>query len=196
MPFPHLQGPPLPLNELKYNQRGLQDLRQHLGVLPHGMYNTHRPSFDAADIAWIATTLGLASSTNPITHDHFPPELITLREGMPKGNPGATTRALMRSCVQKLVFDVVSIVLFIIYHCHIVNHLHFKAALWDRAYGGATLVIHVEGATCPNSLHLPEYMKADVYFPRHLINEDPHYSPVLSRMVQEYIVDIGLPVVE
>lgn len=78
----------------------------------------------------------------------------------------------------------------------IVNHLHFKAALWDRAYGGATLIIHVEGTTRPNSPHLPDYTKADVYFPRHLINEDPRYSPILSRMVQEYIVDIGLPVIE
>ena len=57
-------------------------------------------------------------------------------------------------------------------------------------------MIHVEGATRPNSPHLPKYMKADVYFPRHLINEDPCYSHVLSRMVQEYIVNIGLPVVE
>jgi hypothetical protein len=57
-------------------------------------------------------------------------------------------------------------------------------------------VIHVEGATRPNSPHLPDYMKADVYFPRHLINEDPRYSPILSRMVQGYITDIGLPVVE
>jgi hypothetical protein len=104
-----MQGSPLPLNELKYNQRGLQDLRRHLGVLPHNVYNTHRPSFDAADIAWIATALGLASSTDPIAHNHFSPELITLRDGMPKGNSGATTRALMRSRVQKLVFDLVSV---------------------------------------------------------------------------------------
>ena len=57
-------------------------------------------------------------------------------------------------------------------------------------------MIHVEGAMRPNSPHRPDYMKADVYFPRHLINEDPRYSPMLSNMVQEFIVNIGLPVVE
>jgi hypothetical protein len=56
-------------------------------------------------------------------------------------------------------------------------------------------VIHVEGATRPNSPRLPNYTKANVYFPRHLINEDPQYSPILSRMVQDYFVNIGLPVV-
>ena len=191
-----MQGQPIPLNELKYNPRGLHDLRRHLGVLSRDMYNTHRPSFDAADIAWIATTLGLASSTDHIAHNRFPPELITLREGMAKGNPGATERALMRSRLQKLVFDVVSVVLLVVYHCNIVNHLCFKAALWDRAYGGSTLIIHVEGTTRPNSPCRPDYTKADVYFPRHLINEDPRFSPFLSHMVQEYIVNIGLPVVE
>jgi hypothetical protein len=193
-----MEGPPLPLNELKYNQRGLQDLRQHLtsGVLPHGVYNTHRPSFDAADIAWIATALGLASSTDPIAHNHFPPELITLRKGMPKGNQGANARALMRSRLQKLVFDLVSIVLLIVYRGLNFNHLCFKAALWDRAFGGASLIIHVEGTTRPNSPRLPNYTKADVYFPRHLMNEDPRYSPILSHMVQEYIVGVGLPVIE
>ena len=115
---------------------------------------------------------------------------------MPKGNPGATAQALMHSHIQKLVFDVMSIALLIIYHYHIVNHLHFKAALWDWAYGGATLVIHIEGAMCPNLPHIPEYMKADVYFLCHLINEDPHYSPILSHMDQQYIADIGLLVVE
>ena len=58
-------------------------------------------------------------------------------------------------------------------------------------------MIHVEGAMRPNSPHLPDYIKADVYFPKHhLIHKDPRYSPILSRMDQEYIVDIGLPVVE
>jgi hypothetical protein len=122
-PFPVMQGPPLPLlKDLKYNQRGLQDLRRHLGVLPQGMYNAHRPSFDAADIAWIATALGLASSTDSISPNHFPPELNTLREGMPRGNSGATIRALMRSRLQKLVFDLVGVIFLSVY---LVVHLIF-----------------------------------------------------------------------
>lgn len=120
------------------------------------MYNTHRPSFNAADIAWITTTLGLASATNPIADNRFPPELITLREGMPKGTQGSNERASMRFRIQKLVFDIVSVAFLMVYHCNIINPLQFKAALWDRAYGGATLIIYVEGATRPNSPHLPD----------------------------------------
>lgn len=66
----------------------------------------------------------------------------------------------------------------------------------DRAYGGATLVIHVEGTMRPKSPRRPEYIKADVYFPRYLIHEDSRYASILSCMVQDYIVSIGLPVVE
>ena len=98
--FPIMQGsppePPLELNELKYDQRGLRDLRQHLGVWPHVLEQTHGPSFDAADIAWI------------FDHAQFPPEFSTLREGMPKGKPGSMERASMRSRLQKLLFDLVS----------------------------------------------------------------------------------------
>lgn len=110
--FPIMQGsppePPLELNELKYDQRGLRDLRQHLGVLPHVLEQTHGPSFDTADIAWIATSLSLASSTDLFDHAQFPPEFSTLREGMPKGKPGSMERASMRSRLQKLLFDLVS----------------------------------------------------------------------------------------
>jgi hypothetical protein len=128
-PFPIMQGPPRPLKELEYNQQGLDDLRQHLGVLPRGVYETYRPSFDAADIAWIATTLGLASSTKPIGYNEFPPELEILREGMPIGKLGSTKRASMRSRVQKLVFDVVSVVLLILLLITYVNHLNFSRPL-------------------------------------------------------------------
>jgi hypothetical protein len=131
-----MQRPIPPLNELKYTQHGLHDLRQHLGVLQHGVYNTHRPSFDAADIAWIATTLGLASSTEPIAPDEFPPELATLREGMSKGSSGATTRALMRSSVQKLVFNAVSCLAY----CRSVNLLCFFF-MFLRLLSGTVLMV-------------------------------------------------------
>ena len=114
-PFPTMEEPADPLNELKYNPHGLKDLHQYLGALPdNGIYKAHHSLFDAADIAWIATTLGLASSTAPIDYNNFPLELITLRDGMPKGNKGATERAFMRSRIQKLVFNVVSDVLLIV----------------------------------------------------------------------------------
>ena len=71
-----------------------------------------------------------------------------------------------------------------------------QAALWDRTFGGATLILHVEGATRPNAPRLPEYIKSDVYFPGYLIEADPRFSPVISELVQKFIVDIGMPVIE
>jgi hypothetical protein len=71
-----------------------------------------------------------------------------------------------------------------------------QAALWDRTFGGATLILHVEGATCPNAPRLPEYIKSDVYFPGYLIEVDPRFSPVILELVQKFIVDIGMPVID
>ena len=71
-----------------------------------------------------------------------------------------------------------------------------QAALWDCTFGGATLIIHIEGTTCPNAPRQPEYIKSDVYFPGYLIEEDPRLSPIISELVQKYIIDIGMPVIE
>ena len=71
-----------------------------------------------------------------------------------------------------------------------------QAALWDRTFGGATLILHVEGTTRPNAPRRPEHVKADVYFPGYLIEEDPRISPIVSELVQRYIADIGIPVIE
>jgi len=71
-----------------------------------------------------------------------------------------------------------------------------QAALWDRTFGGATLILHVEGATRPNAPRLPEYIKSDVYFPGYLIEANPRFSPIISELAQKFIVDIGMPVID
>jgi len=71
-----------------------------------------------------------------------------------------------------------------------------QAALWDCTFGGATLILHVEGATRPNAPRLPEYIKSDVYFPGYLIEANPHFSPIISELIQKFIVDIGMPVID
>ena len=71
-----------------------------------------------------------------------------------------------------------------------------QAALWDRTFSGATLIIHVEGTTRSNAPRQPEYIKSDIYFPGYLIEEDPWLSPIISKLVQKYIIDIGMPVIE
>ena len=71
-----------------------------------------------------------------------------------------------------------------------------QATLWDCTFGGATLIIHVEGTTRPNAPRWPEYIKSDIYFPGYLIEEEPQLSPIISKLVQKYIVDISMPVIE
>ena len=71
-----------------------------------------------------------------------------------------------------------------------------QAALWDRTFGGATLILHIEGTTCPNAPRHSEHVKADVYFLGYLIKEDPRISPIVSELIQRYIADIGIPVIK
>ena len=71
-----------------------------------------------------------------------------------------------------------------------------QATLWDHAFGGAMLIIHIEGTTHPNAPRRPEYIKLDVYFPGYLIEEDLQLSPIISKLVQKYIVDIGMLVIK
>ena len=180
-------------NLLKFNQIGLFDLRRRIGVFASepGVYNDHRARFDAADLAWFAA--GLSTEVLHLAQNAFPPEFSTLRHTTPSGQVGSHARSALRTRVQKLTFDLVCI----IQMCYNMVLTHdIQAALWDRAFGGATLIIHVEGTTRPNAPRQPEYIKSDVYFPGYLIEEDPRLSPIISELVQNYIVDIGMPVIE
>lgn len=100
---------PQPLSQVKYNTIGIYDIRRHCGAHPHepGVYDTHRACFDAADLAWIATSLNLASNSQPIAPNSFPPEFSVLRQGMPSNSSG--TRAAMRARLQKLIFNLVCV---------------------------------------------------------------------------------------
>ncbi|KAF8961486.1 hypothetical protein BDZ97DRAFT_1921179 [Flammula alnicola] len=162
---------------LKFNPIGLWGLRRRLGLLSSepGIYNLNRDKFDTADIAWMAA--GMASEVlAPLGLTQFPPEFMILRNGTPSGQPGSMARSQLRSRVQRATFDL--------------------AALWDRTFGGATLVLHVEGTIRPNSPKTPDFVKSDVYFPAHFLQEDPRFSPIVSDMVQRFIAEIGLPVIE
>ena len=180
-------------NELKFNPIGLFDLRRRIGVFASepGVYNDHRTRFDAADLTWFAA--GLSTEVLHLTQNAFPPEFSTLRQTTPTGQVGSHARSALRTRVQKLTFDLVCI----IQTCYnMVLTYGTQATLWDRTFGGATLIIHVEGTTRPNAPRRPEYIKSDVYFPGYLIEEDPRLSPIISELVQKYIIDIGMPVIE
>ena len=66
----------------------------------------------------------------------------------------------------------------------------------DWTFGGMTLIVHIEGTTRPRSPNEPEYIKADIYFPGHMIREVPYTSKVVSDIVQHFIHNIGIPTIE
>jgi hypothetical protein len=70
-----------------------------------------------------------------------------------------------------------------------------QATMWDRAYGGSTMVLHVDGTTVPGTPVLPEYLKADVYLPPHLIEELPERHHAIGDIVQIFIENVGIPTV-
>jgi hypothetical protein len=55
--------------------------------------------------------------------------------------------------------------------------------------------MHVDGTQVPNSLALPEYIKADVYIPPPFIEEHLIQPSAVARIVQHYIEDFAVPAV-
>ena len=97
-------------NQLKFNQIGLFDLRRRIGIfaLEPGVYNDHRTRFDAADVAWFAA--GLSTEALHLAQNAFPPEFSSVRQASPSGQVGSYARSALRTRVQKLTFDLVSII--------------------------------------------------------------------------------------
>ena len=71
-----------------------------------------------------------------------------------------------------------------------------QATTWNHAYGGSTLIVHVEGAMVPGVPSLLEYLKADVYLPPHLVQEYPDCRRTVAAIVQAYIEEIGVRTAE
>ena len=71
-----------------------------------------------------------------------------------------------------------------------------KATLWDRAFGGSTMIIHVEGSNNPGAPALPECIKADVYLPPVIVSEHPESHATIAAMVQSFIEQIGVPTIQ
>jgi hypothetical protein len=58
------------------------------------------------------------------------------------------------------------------------------------------MVLHVDSATPPGTLPLPENLKAHVYFPPNLLNEFQDSHEPIARIVQSFIENIGVPTVK
>lgn len=57
------------------------------------------------------------------------------------------------------------------------------------------MVLHVDGTTPPSVPALPEYLKAHVYLPPNLLNENPDSHESIARIVQTFIEVAGVPTV-
>jgi hypothetical protein len=57
------------------------------------------------------------------------------------------------------------------------------------------MVIHIEGAMVPGAPILPEYLKADVYVPPHILHKHPACQHPVAVMVQTFIEEVGIPTV-
>ncbi|KAJ3491484.1 hypothetical protein NLJ89_g11333 [Agrocybe chaxingu] len=160
---------------LCFNPVGLYDLRRHLGALPQtpGIYNLYKRRFDLTDIAWFAQ--GSAMKNDIIQNDRFHSEFKALRDGTPSGDAGMDARSKLRSKVLDGVFDMLG--------------------LLTRGFGGTVFAIHVAGTTRPGSPKDPQYVKANVFFPDHLLCEEPHLRTVLGNMVQQFIVEVSIPTI-
>ncbi|KAJ6624400.1 hypothetical protein B0H10DRAFT_2212813 [Mycena sp. CBHHK59/15] len=136
-------GPtPSPFPSLRFSPLGLYDLRRHLGVFPcqPTLFVQNMPRFLASDVAWFA---GGTSTDGRHLTDGFHREFVELRQMLPVGSYEARKHLNLR--IQHTVFDL--------------------ATLWDRSFGGSTIVLHVEGTTVPNTPVLPEYLRCTAYLP-------------------------------
>ncbi|PPQ69419.1 hypothetical protein CVT26_002457 [Gymnopilus dilepis] len=167
-------GPvPLSWDELRFHPVGLYDLRSRLmGSVEPSVFQRFRPNFEAAEAAWFAA--GLASSLSDIPSDEFFPELHELRRNT-STREGTEIRKALRKRIRTLTFDC--------------------AALMDRAFGSTTMVIHIPGTTRPRSLLREDYIKAETYFPPHLLREDERIPRAVFDIVQKCIRDIGIPTI-
>jgi len=57
------------------------------------------------------------------------------------------------------------------------------------------MILHVSGTQVPGSLPLPEYLKANVYLPPSLVENQPELCPFILRITQDFLETIGVATV-
>ncbi|KAJ7867213.1 hypothetical protein B0H14DRAFT_3590365 [Mycena olivaceomarginata] len=173
----HPEAQPPAFNSLKFHPLGLFDLRRHLGALPRhpGIFERYRSRFLTSDIAWFAAGASTDGRHFPQQPGFFP-EFDDLRLSLPAGEAGGTARKAFGERIRTLIFDL--------------------ATLWDRVFGGTTMILHIEGTTVPNTPSLPEYLRCSAYLPPSFIANNPGRHPDIARIVQLFIESVGVPTVQ
>ncbi|KAJ7602642.1 hypothetical protein DFH06DRAFT_1152676 [Mycena polygramma] len=157
---------------LQFTPIGLYDLRRRLGVLPTepGVFTALQSRFEAADIAFLASGTG-SDSRHRVAVDRFFPEQLILRGSLPYGD--TRTRKELEEKLKNLIWDM--------------------ATMWDRAYGGTTLILHADGPIAPNTPQVPEYFKARAYMPPVFIRENPASHLALAHIAQIFNEYVSIP---
>jgi hypothetical protein len=70
-----------------------------------------------------------------------------------------------------------------------------QGTLVDRAAGSTTMIMHVDGATMPNTPARPEFLKASVYVPPLFLCRNPDAHVPIARIVQLFLESVGVPTV-
>ncbi|KAF8195268.1 hypothetical protein K438DRAFT_1760927 [Mycena galopus ATCC 62051] len=71
-----------------------------------------------------------------------------------------------------------------------------ETTLWDRAFGGTTLVLHIEGTTAPGTPAELQYLRASGYLPPSFVDAHPESHAAIANIVQLFFEAIGVPTVE
>ncbi|KAJ7603380.1 hypothetical protein DFH06DRAFT_1350240 [Mycena polygramma] len=160
--------------DLKFNPLGLYDLRRHLGVLPTepGIFTAFQGRFEAADYAWLAAGTS-TDGRHRVQIDRFFTEQLTLRSSLPFGEAGAPPWKTFEAKLKTVIWDL--------------------ATMWDRAYGGTTLILHADGPIAPNTPQHPKYFKASAYLPPVFVAENPNSHLALAHIAQTFIEHVGIP---
>ncbi|KAJ6612065.1 hypothetical protein B0H10DRAFT_2054074, partial [Mycena sp. CBHHK59/15] len=143
-------------------------LRRHLGVLKlqPGVFLQNQSRFLVSDIAWFAG--GASTDGCHIPDSGFFPEFDDVRETLPVGTVGSNARKDLNMRIQHVVFDL--------------------ATLWDRSFGGSTIVLHVEGTTVPNT---PVQRNTSAAPPT---SHRRCHGPI-AQIAQTFIESVGVPTV-
>ncbi|KAJ6617482.1 hypothetical protein B0H10DRAFT_1948210 [Mycena sp. CBHHK59/15] len=163
-----LSALPPPYEDLKFNPLGLYNLRRRLGVLASepGIFNTYQQRFEDADIAWLASGAS-EDGTHAIGPSAFFPAFFALRASLPSDDQGRDHRKRFSDKIRRVLYNL--------------------ATMWDRAFGGSTIILHVDGTTAPNTLLTPDRLKADVHLPPHFVSENPDSHLAIAHIVQTFI---------
>ncbi|KAJ7833793.1 hypothetical protein B0H14DRAFT_2591272 [Mycena olivaceomarginata] len=167
----------LAFRNLRFSPLGLYDLRRRLGVHPSepGIFQRFRDRFLTSDMAWFAGGMSSDGKHAPTTPGFFP-EFIALRDSLPAGTVGNEARKMLNERMQHAVFDL--------------------ATLWDRTFGGMTMIMHIEGTTMPNTPTEPQFLRAATYLPPGFVAAHPASHAAIARITQTFIEAIGIPTVQ